>query len=94
MGEIVDEFLKAKENAGLSKRYIETLGPCLLRFAALFETNISSVTTGAITRWLDNLNLGPRSLNNVSQAVVALFNFAAPWLSAKRRNNEAANVKR
>ena len=81
VGEIVDEFLKAKENAGLSKRYIETLRTCLLRFAASFQSNIGSVTTGAITRWLDDLNLGPDRTTtfarlswrcSISPAVVAI----------------------
>src|SRR5262249_23387136 len=67
-GEIVDELLKAKENAGLSKRYIETLRTYLLRFAASFQTNIGSINSGAITRWLDSLKVGPRSYNNVRQA--------------------------
>ena len=94
VGEIVDEFLKAKENAGLSKRYIETLRTYLLRFAASFQTNIGSINTGAITRWLDSLNVGPRSYNNVRQSVVTLFNFARRrGYLAKGETTEAADVE-
>jgi integrase len=94
VGEIVDELLKAKENAGLSKRYIETLRTYLLRFAASFQTNIGSVNTGAITRWLDSLKVGPRSYNNVRQAVVTLFNFARRrGYLAKGETTEAADVE-
>ena len=94
VGEIVDELLKAKENAGLSKRYIETLRTYLLRFAASFQTNIGSINTGAITRWLDSLKVGPRSYNNVRQGIVALFNFARRrGYLAKGETTEAADVE-
>jgi integrase len=94
VGEIVDEFLKAKESAGLSKRYIETLRTYLLRFASSFETNIGSINTGSITRWLDSLKVGPRSYNNVRQAVVTLFNFARRrGYLAKGETTEAADVE-
>jgi integrase len=94
VGEIVDELLKAKENAGLSKRYIETLRTYLLRFAASFQTNIGSIDTGAITRWLDSLKVGPRSYNNVRQGIVTLFNFARRHgYLAKGETTEAADVE-
>jgi integrase len=94
VGEIVDELLKAKQNAGLSKRYIETLRTYLLRFAASFQTNIGSMSTGAITRWLDGLKVGPRSYNNVRQSIVTLFNFARRrGYLAKAETTEAADVE-
>jgi integrase len=94
VGEIVEELLKAKENAGLSDRYIETLRTYLLRFAASFQTNIGSINTGAITRWLDSLKVAPRSYNNVRQAVVTLFNFArSRGYLAKGETTEAADVE-
>jgi len=92
--EIVDELLKAKEDSGLSERYIKTLRTHLLRFAASFQTNIGNVDTGAITRWLDSLKVGPRSYNNVRQAVVTLFNFARRrGYLAKGETTEAADVE-
>jgi integrase len=94
VGEIVDELLKAKENAGLSDRYIETLRTHLLRFANSFQTNIGSVNTGAIALWLDSLKVGPRSRNNVRQAVVTLFNFARRrGYLPKGETTEAADVE-
>ena len=94
VGEIVDELLKAKEDAGLSKRYIETLRTYLLRFAASFQTNIGSIDTGAITRWLDGLKVGPRSYNNVRQVIVTLFNFARRrGYLTKGETTEAADVE-
>jgi len=94
VGEIVDELLKAKENAGLSERYIETLRTYLNRFADSFQTNVGSVHTGAIAQWLDGLKLAPRSRNNVRQVIVTLFNFArGRGYLPKGENTEAADVE-
>src|SRR5215510_7746617 len=94
VGEIVDELLKAKQNAALSDRYIETLRTYLNRFADSFQTNIGSVHTGAIALWLDSLKIGARSRNNVRQAVVTLFNFARRrGYLPKGETTEAADVE-
>ena len=94
VGDVVDELLKAKEQAGLSGRYVETLRTYLLRFADSFQTNIASINTGAIVRWLDSLKIGPRSRNNVRQAVVTLFNFARRrGYLPKGETTEAADVE-
>ncbi len=93
-GDVVAELLAAKQNAGLSDRYIETLRTYLLRFADSFQTNIGSINTGAIGRWLDSLKIGPRSRNNVRQAVVTLFNFARRrGYLPKGETTEAADVE-
>jgi integrase len=94
VGEIVDELLATKQNAGLSDRYIETLRTYLRRFADSFQTNIGSVNTGSIALWLDSLKIGPRSRNNVRQAVVTLFNFARRrGYLPKGETTEAADVE-
>ena len=92
--DVVDELLEAKKQARLSDRYIETLRTYLLRFADSFQTNIGSVNTGAIVRWLDSLKVGPRSRNNVRQAIVTLFNFARRrGYLPKGETTEAADVE-
>jgi integrase len=94
VGDAVDEFLEAKKQARLSDRYIETLRTYLHRFADSVQTNIGSVNTGAIARWLDSLKIGPRSRNNVRQAVVTLFNFARRrGYLPKGETTEAADVE-
>jgi integrase len=94
VGHIVDELLAAKQNAGLSDRYIETLRTYLNRFADSFQTNIGSINTGAIALWLDSLKVGPRSRNNVRQAIVTLFNFARRrGYLPKSEMTEAADVE-
>ncbi len=92
--DIVDELLAAKQNAGLSDRYIETLRTYLNRFADSFQTNIGSINTGAIALWLDSLKIGPRSRNNVRQAIVTMFNFARRrGYLPKGETTEAADVE-
>lgn len=92
--DVLDELLEAKKQARLSDRYVETLRTYLLRFADSFQTNIGSVNTGAIVRWLDSLKIGPRSRNNVRQAVVTLFNFARRrGYLPKGETTEAADVE-
>ena len=94
VGDVIDELLEAKKQARLSDRYIETLRTYLLRFADSFQTNIGSINTGAIVRWLDNLKVGPRSRNNVRQAIVTLFNFARRrGYLPKGETTEAADVE-
>ena len=94
VGDVVDELLEAKKQARLSERYIETLRTYLLRFADSFQTNIGSVSTGTIAHWLDSLKIGPRSRNNVRQAVVTLFNFARRrGYLPKGETTEAADVE-
>jgi integrase len=94
VGDIVDELLAAKQNAGLSDRYIETLRTYLNRFADSFQTNIGSINTGAIALWLDSLKIGPRSRSNVRQAIVTLFNFARRrGYLPKGETTEAADVE-
>lgn len=94
VGDIVDELLAAKQNAGLSDRYIETLRTYLNRFADSFQTNIGSINTGTIALWLDSLKIGPRSRNNVRQAIVTLFNFARRrGYLPKGETTEAADVE-
>jgi integrase len=91
---IVEELLAAKQNAGLSDRYIETLRTYLNRFADSFQTNIGSINTGTIALWLDSLKIGPRSRNNVRQAIVTLFNFARRrGYLPKGETTEAADVE-
>src|SRR5215471_208197 len=94
VGDIVEELLAVKQNAGLSDRYIETLRTYLNRFADSFQTNIGCINTGAIALWLDSLKIGPRSRNNVRQAVVTLFNFARRrGYLPKGETTEAADVE-
>ena len=69
-------MIALKDEANLSRRYVQTLRTYLNRFANAFETNIGNVFAKAIDQWLSSLHLGPRGRNNMRQSIVTLFKFA------------------
>lgn len=75
--EVVKEFLAAKEQDGMSVRYLQSLRSHLNRFADHFGMNISTVTTALIESWLRSAaKRGARTRNNIRLSIVTLFNFA------------------
>ena len=76
VAEIVHDLLRAKEEDGLSVRYIETIRGHLTRFAAAFELDIASITAPQIEQWLRAQKIGPRARNNIRGSVLTLFRFA------------------
>lgn len=76
IAEIVDDLLLAKEQDGLSKRYIETIRSHLVRFAKGMNEGVESITTPTIEHWLREQKVGPRARNNMRASVVTLFHFA------------------
>jgi integrase len=76
VAEVVKEFLAAKEQDGMSVRYLQSLRSHLNRFADQFGLNISTVTTALIETWLRSAKRGARTRNNIRLSIVTLFNFA------------------
>ena len=76
VAEVVQELLDAKEQDGMSLRYLQSLRSHLNRFAEHFGMNISTVTAAQIEDWLRSLKRGPRTRNNIRLSIVTLFNFA------------------
>lgn len=74
--EIADELIAAKQQDGLSRRYVQTIRYHLNRFSSVFETNIGSVSSKLIDDWLRAQNIGARARNNIRMSVVMLFHFA------------------
>jgi integrase len=73
---VVQELLDAKQQDGMSLRYLQSLRSHLNRFAEHFGMNISSVTAAQVEDWLRSLKRGPRTRNNIRLSIVTLFNFA------------------
>ena len=93
VGDVVEEFLATKKRDGASQRYLKSLRCDLRRFAAAFQTNIGTVTSGLIVEWLKSLNVGPRARNNVRSSVVVLFHYArALGYLPKGQSTEADDV--
>jgi len=76
VGETVKETLEAKQQDGMSVRYLQSLRSHLNRFAEHFQMNVSSVTAAQIEDWLRRTKRGPRTRNNIRLSIVTLFNFA------------------
>lgn len=74
--EVVDELIKAKEDAKLSERYIEDLNYRLGKFKDAFQTSINRVDGIQLRGFMENLGLSPRSFNNFRAALTSLFEFA------------------
>jgi integrase len=74
--DVVSEFLIARQRDNVSQRYLQTVRSHANRFAAAFETNISSINSGLIDEWLHARHVGPQMRNNIRQTLVTLFRFA------------------
>jgi integrase len=74
--DVVEELLEAKEQDGMSVRYLQSLRSHLNRFARHFAMNIGTITAAQIDDWLRRTGRGPRTRNNIRLSIVTLFNFA------------------
>jgi integrase len=93
VAEVVEEFLEAKEQDGMSLRYRQTLRSHLRRFGEHFQMNIGTVTCALIEEWLRRRKLKPRNRNNIRLSIVTLFNFAkARGYLPKHVSTEADHV--
>lgn len=73
---VVDEFLKAKAEDGMSQRYLSDIRSRLGRFAADFQTDIAGIEGTTIDTWLRGLGLSARSRNNYLSMIRTLWCFA------------------
>lgn len=74
--ELVESFLKGKENKGRSYQHLRDLRGALRLFAAEFSGSISELKRADVERWLDARNVGPRRWNNLLSIICALHKFA------------------
>lgn len=74
--EVVDEILKLKESDKLSIRYRKQLKYDLNRFNGRFQGRMGDVSGIDIDAWLRDLEVGPRTRNNLRNSIQALINFA------------------
>jgi integrase len=76
VADVVRELLQAKEQDGMSIRYLQSLRSNLNRFSQHFRMNIATVTAALIEDWLRRRTRGPRTRNNIRHSIITLFNFA------------------
>jgi hypothetical protein len=76
VAEVVKEFLDAKQQDGMSARYLRSLRSHLNRFADYFQMPIAAVTAPQIADWLRGTKRGPRTRKNLRNSLVTVFRFA------------------
>jgi integrase len=76
VADVVTEFLDEKEKQGRSERHVETLSSHCKRFGGAVSMNVGSVTAGDVDVFLDSLNVGARTRDNVANSIRTLFEFA------------------
>jgi integrase len=95
VAEIVHDLLWAKEEDGLSARYVQTMRSHLTRFGNAFKLDIATITAPQIEQWLRGQSFGPRARNNLRGSIVTLFHFARKQgYLAKNQPTEADDVCR
>lgn len=91
--ELVEEFIQAKANAGISTRGIADYRSRLRRFAGAFHCPISSVTEDQLQKFLDSLRVGLRTKRNFKTNLVTFFNYArSKNCLARDRKTEAEHL--
>jgi integrase len=88
---VVTELLDASK--GKSTRYVADLRARLNRFAGDFAVDISSITTPDVQRWLEKLNLAPRTQRNFQSCLNTLFAFAESHGYVLKGSNPVADTK-
>jgi integrase len=74
--EVYAEMLKAKQQEGLSKCYLDDLESRLGKFAGDFQKQISAVTGAEIRNWIQQMDIANRTRNNFRLAIQTLFCYA------------------
>jgi integrase len=74
--EVVEEMIGIKRADKLSDRYIKQLEYNMNRFMGRFKNRLLDVGGTDVDAWLRELNVGPRTRNNLRNSVQALFNYA------------------
>jgi integrase len=90
---MVEKFIEAKTNEGLSAFYVGDIKHKLNRFARAFRGHIGSVRSEEITQWLSKQG-GGRNANNLRAAVATLFSFAREHGFLAREKRHAAELVR
>ena len=76
VADVVTEFLDEKEKQGRSERHRETLKSHCKRFGDSVCMNIGSVTAADVDLFLDGLEVGVRTRDNIANSIRTLFEFA------------------
>ena len=76
VAEVVEEFIKAKTQDGMSLRYLSDCRSRMGRLAKDVRSSIADIETPVLDSWLRGLNVKGRSRNNYRGMLMTLFRFA------------------
>jgi len=93
VAQVIDELLAVKSKRA-SERHIGDVRARLNKFAETFKTNIASVTTADVQRWLDGLDAAPQTVLNYRTVVNSLFAFATVRNYIPKNSNPVADTER
>ena len=91
---VLDEMLKIKTSAGISKDYSDELRLRLGQFADAFGVPITAVTSKQIQDWLTNRQVSGRTHNNYRRLISTLFKFAIRRGFLPRDHDEISGVEK
>jgi integrase len=89
---LVDIWIDAKEQEGVSEYYLRDAARKLRRFASAFKCPVASVTPPEIAEWIARAGMRGRNANNVRNTILALFSFAARRGFLPREQKHAAEL--
>jgi integrase len=76
VSEVVEEFIAAKKQDGMSLRYLSDCRSRMGRLGEDVRENIADIDTAALDVWLRGLDVKGRSRNNYRGLLLTLFRFA------------------
>ena len=74
--EVADELLQLKRADKLSERYIKQLEYDMNRLTSRFRNRLADISGTEVDAWMREMNVGPRTRNNLRSSLQGLFNFA------------------
>lgn len=94
VSDLVTEFLEEKTKQGRSDRHLETLKSHCKRFGDAFCMNVGSVTAPDIDIFLDGLEVGTRTRDNIVNSINTLFEYAKRKRYLPSDHDELSRVAR
>jgi integrase len=92
--DLVTEFLAEKKKQGRSDRHLETLKSHCKRFGDAVYMNVGSVTAPDIDLFLDGLEVGTRTRDNIVNSINTLFEYAKRKRYLPSDHDELSRVAR
>ena len=94
IADLVTEFLEEKKKQGRSERHLETLKSHCKRFGDAVCMNIGSVTTADVDLFLNGLEIGARTRDNIVNSINTLFEYAKRKRYLPSDHDELSRVAR